>query len=126
MVERLFLAVPRGCLRFVIVVFPDHTNLLFLNLRIHGLSSGKKLFPYFYIQFAPSQFYLWSWFDYFQLESIETKKNCGIRRIVVDGKTRVPRIVATFYVIDAYFMTDTRKINETLFFLALRFISINN
>ena len=29
MVERLFLAVPRGCLRFVIVVFPDHTNLLF-------------------------------------------------------------------------------------------------
>ena len=30
MVERLFLAMPRGCLRFVIVVFPDHTNLLFL------------------------------------------------------------------------------------------------
>ena len=30
MVERLFLAVPRGSLRFVIVVFPDHTNLLFL------------------------------------------------------------------------------------------------
>ena len=28
-VERLFLAVPRGCLRFVIVVFPDHTHLLF-------------------------------------------------------------------------------------------------
>ena len=30
MVERLFLAVPRGCLLFVIVVFPDHTHLLFL------------------------------------------------------------------------------------------------
>ena len=30
MVERLFLAVPRGCLQFVIVVFPDHTHLLFL------------------------------------------------------------------------------------------------
>ena len=29
MVERLFLAVPLGCLRFVIVVFPDHTHLLF-------------------------------------------------------------------------------------------------
>ena len=29
-VERLFLAVPRGCLRFVIVVFTDHTHLLFL------------------------------------------------------------------------------------------------
>ena len=26
MVERLFLAVSRGCLRFVIVVFPDHTH----------------------------------------------------------------------------------------------------
>ena len=29
MVERLFLVVPRGCLQFVIVVFPDHTHLLF-------------------------------------------------------------------------------------------------
>ena len=29
MVERLFLTVPRGCLQFVIVVFPDHTHLLF-------------------------------------------------------------------------------------------------
>ena len=31
MVGRLFLAMPRGCLRFVIVVFPDHTDLLFLH-----------------------------------------------------------------------------------------------
>ena len=31
-VERLFLAVPRGCLQFVIVVFPDHTHLLFPDL----------------------------------------------------------------------------------------------
>ena len=31
MVERLFLAVPRGCLRLVIVVAPDHTHLLFLS-----------------------------------------------------------------------------------------------
>ena len=31
MVERLFLAVPRGCLQFVIVVFPDHTHLLFFT-----------------------------------------------------------------------------------------------
>ena len=34
MVERLFLAVPRGCLQFVIVVFPDHTHLLFSMLAI--------------------------------------------------------------------------------------------
>ena len=33
MVVRLFLTVPRGCLlQFVIVVFPDHTHLLFLNI----------------------------------------------------------------------------------------------
>ena len=32
MVERLFLAVPLGSLQFVIVVFPDHTHLLFLTL----------------------------------------------------------------------------------------------
>ena len=31
-VERLFLAVPWVCLRFVIVVFPDHTHLLFLSI----------------------------------------------------------------------------------------------
>ena len=31
MVERLFLAVPWGCLRFVIVVFPDYTHLLFFT-----------------------------------------------------------------------------------------------
>ena len=33
-VERLFLAVPLGCLQFVIVVFPDHTHLLF-NIIYH-------------------------------------------------------------------------------------------
>ena len=37
MVERLFLAVPRGCLQFVIVVFPDHTHLLFLKKYIGWL-----------------------------------------------------------------------------------------
>ena len=38
-VERLFLAVPRGCLQFVIVVFPDYTHLPFLtsdNALIYG------------------------------------------------------------------------------------------
>ena len=32
MVERLFLTVPRGCLQFVIVVFPYHTHLIFLKV----------------------------------------------------------------------------------------------
>ena len=37
MVERLFLAMPRRCLRFVIVVFPDHTLLLFLRNELEIL-----------------------------------------------------------------------------------------
>ena len=31
MVERLFLSMPQGCLRFVIVVFPDHTHLYYFS-----------------------------------------------------------------------------------------------
>ena len=44
MVERLSLAVPRGCLRFVIVVLPDHTHLLFFMLKINCLEllKGRK------------------------------------------------------------------------------------
>ena len=37
MVERLFLTVPRGCLQFVIVVFPDHTHLLFFLVYIGNI-----------------------------------------------------------------------------------------
>ena len=43
MVQRLFLAVPWGCLRFVIVVFPDHTHLLFLFNPGNVLTRLKKL-----------------------------------------------------------------------------------
>ena len=41
MVERLFLTVPRGGLQFVIVVFPDHTHLLFF-INCFGLKSRKN------------------------------------------------------------------------------------
>ena len=34
MVGWLFLVVPWGCLRFVIVVFPDHTHLVFLTVTM--------------------------------------------------------------------------------------------
>ena len=44
MVERLFLVVPRGCLQFVIVVFPDHTHLLFLSIKMH---LAIKICPFF-------------------------------------------------------------------------------
>ena len=60
MVERLFLAVPRGCLQFVIVVFPDHTHLLFLlscdclcTVSRHNTDYGislEYLFVYLYRQ----------------------------------------------------------------------------
>ena len=43
MVERLFLAVPRGCLQFVIVVFPDHTHLLFFKKEKKNTRSLSKL-----------------------------------------------------------------------------------
>ena len=41
-VERLFLAVPRGCLQFVIVVLPDHTHLLFFIPHIIYFSYPKE------------------------------------------------------------------------------------
>ena len=37
-VGRVFLAVPRGYLQFVIVVFPDHTHLLFLSMSVKIVS----------------------------------------------------------------------------------------
>ena len=43
MVERLFFAVPWGCLRFVIVVFPDHTHLQFLNKSSRLLSESQLI-----------------------------------------------------------------------------------
>ena len=42
MVERLFLAVPQGCLQFVIVAFPDHTHLLFLV--VNPITVGNFVF----------------------------------------------------------------------------------
>ena len=42
-VERLFLEVPRGCLQFVIVVFFDHTDLLFFII-----CETKEFCVYFY------------------------------------------------------------------------------
>ena len=46
MVDWLFLAVPRGCQRFVILVFPDHTHLLFVitDYIKTGKNGGLKMF----------------------------------------------------------------------------------
>ena len=43
MVERLFLAVPQGCLRFVIVVFPDHTHYFRFGHRFSLLVNGPSM-----------------------------------------------------------------------------------
>ena len=40
MVERQFLAIPQGCLQFVIVVFPDNTLLLFFKHK-----TNQNMFP---------------------------------------------------------------------------------
>ena len=47
MVERLFLAVPRGCQQFVIVVFPDHTHLLFLSAEAITNIPWNSWIPFF-------------------------------------------------------------------------------
>ena len=64
MVERLFLAVPRGCLQFVIVFFPDHTHLLFLHRKIlvelkifNYILMNLTLFSRSYKHFEMSSFY---------------------------------------------------------------------
>ena len=44
MVERLFLAVPQGSLRFVIVVFPGHNPLLFSTINIRSTVLKMSVF----------------------------------------------------------------------------------
>ena len=43
MVEWLSLAVPLGCLRFVIVVFRDHNHLLFFLNQTYVVETQKKV-----------------------------------------------------------------------------------
>ena len=48
MVERLLLAVPQGCLQFVIVVYPDHTHyflhqIQFYPFKRNGISHSYQL-----------------------------------------------------------------------------------
>ena len=53
MVEWLFLAVPWGCLRFVMVVFPDHTHLLFIASGKHKLLI--YVVPYYKLYVPPTR-----------------------------------------------------------------------
>ena len=50
MVKRLFLVVSQGCLQFVIVVFPDHTHLLFfIKMHLFLRKLKQKSLIYFII-----------------------------------------------------------------------------
>ena len=57
MVERLFLAMPRGCLRFVIVVFPDHTHLLFLHSYLNSPRYMKSILRCLTVSLSLSHWY---------------------------------------------------------------------
>ena len=66
MVERLFRSVPRGCLRFVIGVFPDHTHLLFLAgfiivVLVSKLSCCVKK------TIHVVRIHIWGWFGFFSV-----------------------------------------------------------
>ena len=52
MVERLFLAMPRGCLQFVIVVFPDHTHLLFFKTLI-CMTLQRSCLKFYIVSYPP-------------------------------------------------------------------------
>ena len=67
MVERLFLAVPGGCLQFVIVVFPDHTHLLFFLSKSY----------FFKIQIEKFNSSIWIFNHYKQAGFISKKTNVG-------------------------------------------------
>ena len=49
MVEWLFRTVPWGCLQFVIVVFPDHTHLLFFTHYMSKESCSVVDFCYLFL-----------------------------------------------------------------------------
>ena len=51
MVEWLFLAVSWRCLQFVIVVFPDHTHLLFLSKLTSLCEPAVPMVPYIAFHF---------------------------------------------------------------------------
>ena len=70
MVERLFLAVPWGCLQFVIVVFPDHIHLLFFmpffSIKKVRIACSFTSATYFSLPFV-----LWHIFIYIHTSIIE-------------------------------------------------------
>ena len=93
MVERLFLAVPWGCLWFVIVVFPEHTHLLFSVCKeiyvdlffspsdaffsplVYSLSYIKTDTPKWLLEFTYYMYVLLMFCDKFCLSVFDNKSN---------------------------------------------------
>ena len=48
-VRRLFLAVPWGCLRFVIVVFPDHTHLKNVFFKSFSVRIRSQMYGHLHV-----------------------------------------------------------------------------
>ena len=79
MVEGLFLAVPWGCLRFVIVEFPDHTHLLFLYLICNNTTILLSFDPFLYFVSTRSDLGIYFFMEdshYPLLQLIHIYSNC--------------------------------------------------
>ena len=85
MVERLFLVVPWGCVRFMIVVFPDHTHLLFL-VRLWDL---RMCFS----QFFQDIFYAWNTFlgtNIVELIKTSCQAKTGTQKLFINNSMNFP------------------------------------
>ena len=86
MVERLFLAVPRGCLQFVIVVFPDHTHLLFLKFHLgsilgqHMGMNSKSESQSWFARHLPTNFKPTRWEDKIQNRETQSSRKRDIHQ----------------------------------------------
>ena len=95
MVERLFLAVPRGCLQFAIVVFPDHTHLLFFSDKSYIFPI--YLFIYLFFFFLP--FYFSLLFLKKVLLSLLFHSKISFTRFKYSNFSSLPSITGVFYMI---------------------------
>ena len=98
MVGRLFLAVPWGCLRFVIVVFPDHTHLLFLNQRPCPYYNICVLFTYH----RHTLYQLWTHFN------PNWKRSLGSKTLLILTLAFDPSVINTLCQILKSSITDDR------------------
>ena len=104
MVEWLFLAVPWGCLWFVIVVFPDHTQLLFV-----ATESREKIWPVKCIYAAMAQ-------------AAVHYKAVVLLLLLIDSLLLLPLFVGVLCLVQsslAFFLKKIRELVAVLYVLAV-------